>query len=71
MLDEVDLLGGKFTWEKGKGTTDWVRERLDRAFAKNHWWHMFPLCTLSVFHASISYHDPIKLNLLNAAVTKE
>lgn len=30
-LVEVDLSGGALTWEKGKGTTYWVCERLDRA----------------------------------------
>lgn len=29
-LIEVDLSGWAFTWEKSKGTQDWVRERLDR-----------------------------------------
>lgn len=32
-LTEVDLVGGEFTWEKSKGSPNWVRERLDRAFA--------------------------------------
>lgn len=26
-------MGGDFSWEKSKGTNNWVRERLDRAFA--------------------------------------
>ena len=32
-LLELDLSGGRFTWERGRGTEAWVRERLDRAFA--------------------------------------
>ncbi|XP_074347084.1 uncharacterized protein LOC141685904 [Apium graveolens] len=32
-LLEVDLKGGDYTWEKSKGKPNWVRERLDRAFA--------------------------------------
>lgn len=31
-LIELELKGGDFTWEKNKGTTGWVCERLDRAF---------------------------------------
>lgn len=58
-LHEIDLIGGGFTWEKSKGTDDWVRERLDRAFATASWWSKFPLCTLSVFHAIVSDHEPI------------
>lgn len=70
-LLEIDLTGGEFTWEKGKGSTDWVCERLDRAFATSLWWSMFPLGTLTVFHATVSDHDPIKLNLFNTAVTRK
>lgn len=31
-LAEIDLTGGNFTWEKGRDTSNWIRERLDRAF---------------------------------------
>lgn len=64
-------MGGRYTWEKGKVTENWVRERLNRAFATDVWWNIFPLCTLSVFHAVISDHEPIKLNLFNTSVTKK
>lgn len=37
-LTELDLTGGEFTWKKGKGSTYWVRERLDRAIASNDSW---------------------------------
>lgn len=70
-LHEVDLTGGRFTWEKSKGTDNWVRERLDRAFETDTWWRKLPLCTLSVFHATVSDHEPIKLNLFNTSVTKK
>lgn len=36
-LLELDLMEGDFTWEKSKGTVNWVRERLDRAFADELW----------------------------------
>lgn len=62
---EIDLTGGKYTWEKSKGTQDWVRERLDRAFATEAWWNQFPLCKLTVSHTITSDHDPIKLELMN------
>ena len=32
-LSELELLGHQFTWERGRGTTAWVQERLDRSFA--------------------------------------
>lgn len=58
-LSEVDLEGGQYTWEKSKGSSEWVRERLDRAFASQAWWHKFPLCRLSVSHTVVSDHDHI------------
>lgn len=58
-LVDIDLQGGKFTWEKSRGTIDWVKERLDRAFASREWLHLFPLCKLSVIHSVASDHDPI------------
>lgn len=70
-LNEVDLTGGLYTWEKSKGTKEWVRERLDRAFASNTWWSLFPLCTLSVFHIVTSDHEPIKLSLFNTMITRK
>lgn len=71
LLVEVDLLGGKFTWEKSKRTADWVRERLDKAFSTKSWWQLFLLCTLSVFHAIVSDHEPIKLTLVNTTITNK
>lgn len=71
MLMEVDLKGDKFTWEKSKGTSEWVREKLDRAFATVSWWQLFPLCKLSLVHTSCSDHDPINLELLSISHTKK
>lgn len=70
-LAEVELQGCGFTYEKSKGTADWVLERLDRAFSNDSWWHMFPLCTLTMFHAVVSDHESIKLELANTVVTKK
>lgn len=69
-LIELDLKGGDFMWEKSKGTTNWVRERLDRCFENSLWWSKFPLCTLTVFHAITSDHDPIKIELFNTSIPK-
>lgn len=54
-LSEIELSGSKFTWEKSKGSENWVREWLDRAFATNTWWN----------------HEPIKLNIFNTSITKK
>ncbi|XP_074323651.1 uncharacterized protein LOC141660555 [Apium graveolens] len=68
---ELNLQGGDYTWEKSKGTTRWVRERLYTCFANGSWWSKFPLCTLTVFHTSVSDHNPIKLELLNTSIPKK
>ncbi|XP_074346246.1 uncharacterized protein LOC141685021 [Apium graveolens] len=33
ILTELELRGGRFTWEKSRGKRMWVKERLDRSFA--------------------------------------
>ncbi|XP_074324401.1 uncharacterized protein LOC141661315 [Apium graveolens] len=53
-LAELDLNGGSYTWEKGRGTREWVQERLDRAFA----------------NMAVSDHDAIFLELLSVEVPK-
>lgn len=70
-LIEIDLRGGSFTLEKGKGTDNWVRERLDRAFATSSWWHLYPLCNLVVHHIIYSDHDPINLELHSTTFSKK
>lgn len=69
-LIELDLIGGQYTWEKSRGSSDWVRERLDRAFASSSWWQMFPLCELRVHHNIYSDHDPIQLQLYSVDHSK-
>lgn len=68
-LFELELTGGKYTWEKSRGTLNWVRERLDRAFATDNWWRLFPLCNLSVHYTICSDH-PIQLDLCNMSHSK-
>ena len=62
-LSELELLGHQFTWERGRGTTAWVQERLDRAFASVSWFTEFPLCRLTNLLSSSSDHSPILLEL--------
>lgn len=70
-LSELGLSGGRFTWEKSRGTNGWVREKLDRAFASVGWWLKFPLCSLKVFHTSVSDHNPILLELFHVNMSKK
>ncbi|KAL8093230.1 hypothetical protein AgCh_035211 [Apium graveolens] len=70
-LVEVDLMGGKYTWEKSKGKPNWVKERLDRAFATEGWWQKFPLGTLELRHAIVSDHEPIELKLMDTLMSRK
>lgn len=71
LLVDIDLNGGKFTWEKSRGTSEWVKERLDRAFALRSWLLMFPLCKVSVIHTTVSDHDPILLDLYSVSFSRK
>lgn len=65
-LSELFLNGGRFTWERGRGTNDWVREKLDRAFATDSWWAKFPLHNLKMIQVPVSEHEPLKLEFIKA-----
>lgn len=67
-LSEIDLFGGKFTWERSQGSDASVREKLDRAFASTSWWLKFPLCHLKVLHTAASDHEPLLLDLLRVDI---
>ena len=71
MLAELDLHGGKYTWERWRGKPEWVKERLDRGFATQGGWDKFPISKLSVIHSSTSDHDPIFLDLVNTSFSKK
>lgn len=68
-LTELSLVRGKYTWEKSRGSSNWVREHLDRAFASAGWWSKFPLCNLTLRHAAVSDHEPILLELVNTKLS--
>lgn len=59
-LFELNLNGGKFTWEKSRGTSVWVREKLDRGFATKSWYDKFPMynpkfCIIQCLIMSLCY----------------
>ena len=60
-LHEVLLQGYPFTWERGRGTANWVQESLDWAFVYESWLSIFPLCKLSNLIAVVSDHSWIIL----------
>lgn len=69
-LTELELCGGKYTWEKCRGKREWVREKVDRAFSTSSWANKFPLCKLLVHHTTRSDDDPIQLELVSTTISR-
>ncbi|XP_074373938.1 uncharacterized protein LOC141714312 [Apium graveolens] len=61
-LIDMELVGYPFTWEKGKGTSLWVEERLDRALISHSWNLLFPTARLVNLEISTSDHCPLWLD---------
>ncbi|XP_074337125.1 uncharacterized protein LOC141674298 [Apium graveolens] len=62
-LMDLGFEGEEFTWEKFRGTEDWVQERLDRGLANQGWKELFPDAVVKVGEVSMSDHIPIFLSL--------
>lgn len=56
---------------KSKGSPNWVREKLDRAFANDSWWRKFPLYKLAVKQTIKSDHDPILLETVSVDISRK
>lgn len=62
-LYDIGFRGSEFTWERARGTTSWIQERLDQGMANYEWKNMFPRAELKVLEVSTSDHLPIFLDL--------
>ncbi|KAK6149044.1 hypothetical protein DH2020_016569 [Rehmannia glutinosa] len=58
-LIDLGMFRYPFTWERGRGSVNWVKERLDRCFATQNWCSLFPNCKVWNMEASMSDHSPI------------
>ncbi|XP_074347588.1 uncharacterized protein LOC141686452 [Apium graveolens] len=61
-LNDLELHGHQFTWERGRGTENWVEIRLDRALASSSWLELFPYAKLYNLEGSPSDHSAIFLD---------
>ena len=62
MLDDCDihdivLEGYDFTWARGRGTENFIEERIDRCLVDSHWLRLFPESSLCCLFASVSDHN--------------
>ncbi|XP_019163496.1 PREDICTED: uncharacterized protein LOC109159839 [Ipomoea nil] len=62
-LIDLGMSGGRFTWEKGRGTEEWVEERLDRAVATTEWMDMHEDVVVHNLFARSSDHCAIMVKL--------
>ncbi|KAL6342463.1 hypothetical protein AAG906_011153 [Vitis piasezkii] len=62
-LSDLGYVGYAYTWERGRGTTRWVEERLDRALVSADWKHLFNQSRLIHLSVSTSDHLPVLLEL--------
>ncbi|XP_073271466.1 uncharacterized protein [Primulina huaijiensis] len=60
-LQDIQMKGHPFTWEKGRGKTHFVEEKLDRALASTSWAARFPEASVANTVETCSDHSPILL----------
>ncbi|KAK1376100.1 CBS-PB1 domain contining protein [Heracleum sosnowskyi] len=60
-LNDVNLIGHQFTWERGRGTENWTNVRLDRVLTSNSWLELFPFAKLCNIEGPTSNHSPLLL----------
>ncbi|KAM6584214.1 hypothetical protein CsatB_011216 [Cannabis sativa] len=65
-LEDLELQGHQFTWEKGRATSAWIEVRLDRALISNSWNQIFHSAVLSNLGFATSDHSPLFLEPIAA-----
>ncbi|GMI72452.1 hypothetical protein HRI_000914500 [Hibiscus trionum] len=60
-LMDLGFTGHWYTWEKGRLSTNVIRERLDRGVANSSWWDSFPDFSVQHLSHSMSDHCPVLL----------
>ncbi|XP_019177735.1 PREDICTED: uncharacterized protein LOC109172940 [Ipomoea nil] len=60
-LYDFPFEGYQFTWDRGRGTSNWVREKLDRILVSGNWQDLFPGARAWSVEGSNSDHMPLLL----------
>ncbi|KAK1379690.1 hypothetical protein POM88_026434 [Heracleum sosnowskyi] len=60
-LQDLDIIGHQFTWERGRNTAHWVEIRLDRVLVNSQWLRMFEMSKVYNLEGSPSDHSPLLL----------
>ncbi|KAM6543427.1 hypothetical protein CsatB_007874 [Cannabis sativa] len=61
VIGDINNVGHPYTWEKRRGSNNWVEVRLHRALASSTWHQIFPSASLTNLDYSTSDHTPICL----------
>ncbi|XP_050238444.1 uncharacterized protein LOC126687935 [Mercurialis annua] len=62
-LTDIDMEGHLFTWERGRGTNHWIKERLDRFLVNPQWQLAFSQSHLKNVATTVSDHSALILKL--------
>ncbi|XP_019173567.1 PREDICTED: uncharacterized protein LOC109169145 [Ipomoea nil] len=62
-LHDLGMLGGNFTWVKGRGTDAWVEEWLDRAVATTDWMDIYDHAQVHNIYIRSSDHCAIAIDV--------
>ncbi|XP_074352189.1 uncharacterized protein LOC141691363 [Apium graveolens] len=61
-LNDMNIIGHQYIWERSRGTENWIETRLDRVLMNEEWVEWFPLSKLYNLEGSQSDHSPIFLD---------
>jgi hypothetical protein len=70
-LQDLGFSGPKYTWCNRREGLDFLEERLDRSFANQEWFNIFPDVQMQVTPACSSDHYPLFLPLLHAGRNRQ
>lgn len=60
-LQDLDIIGHQFTWERGRNIDQWIEIRLDRVLVNIQWSSCFNLAKVYNLEGSPSDHSPLLL----------
>ncbi|CAH9063489.1 unnamed protein product [Cuscuta europaea] len=63
-LRDFPFMGYQWTWERGKGTENWVEKKLDRIIVNDEWWNRFMAAQASSVEAPVSDHMALYIVVL-------
>ncbi|KAK1357910.1 Endo/exonuclease/phosphatase domain-containing protein [Heracleum sosnowskyi] len=58
-LQDMDIIGHQFTWERGRNTSQWIEIRLDRLLVNAHWRSLFQMSKVYNIEETPSDHSPL------------